>query len=259
MNFKTWTIDRRCVQLAMIALLASPLTGLSIFSGNLAAADLLGLPLADPLAFLQVLLGSRVLVWSYLVSALAVVGFYFLLGGRSFCGWVCPVGLFTELADRLRKRLGTGQTTLPLRFNRWALALVLVVAALTSVPLFEVLSPIGMVGRAIAFGSLLPLLLVSVIVLCEVVVAQRVWCRSLCPLGGLYALVGRFSPLRVGFRPERCTHCNDCLQVCPVQEVLLPSLEKGALQVTAGDCTRCMACQEVCPAKALTINAGYHS
>jgi ferredoxin-type protein NapH len=42
-----------------------------------------------------------------------------------------------------------------------------------------------------------------------------------------------------------------------VQEVLLPSLEKGALQVTAGDCTRCMACQDVCPAKALTISAGY--
>lgn len=257
MSFKRWTIARRAVQLAVVALLASPLTGLAIFSGNLAAADLLGLPLADPLAFLQALFGSRVLVLSYLASALTVVVFYFFLGGRSFCGWVCPVGLLTELADRLRKWLGTGKPTLPLTINRWTLTLVLVAAALTSVPLFEVVSPIGMVGRAIAFGTVLPLLFVGGILLCELVVSQRVWCRSLCPLGGLYALVGRFSPVRVGFSPERCTHCNDCLQVCPVQEVLLPSLEKGALQVTAGDCTRCMACQDVCPAKALTISAGY--
>lgn len=257
MNFKKWTIARRCVQLAVVALLVSPVAGLAIFRGNLAAADLLGIPLADPLAFLQVLLGARVFVLSYFLSALLVVGFYVVLGGRSFCGWVCPVGLLTELADGLRKRLGTGQFVLPLVTNRWMLALVLVVAALTSVPLFELLSPIGIVGRAIVFGSLLPFVMVVAILLMEVVVARRVWCRSICPLGGLYALAGRYSPLRVGFVADRCTHCNDCLKVCPVEEVLAPPLETAVPQVIAGDCTRCMACLDVCPATALKTDFGY--
>ncbi|ACD94781.1 quinol dehydrogenase ferredoxin subunit NapH [Trichlorobacter lovleyi] len=257
MNFKRWGIARCAVQLLMIALLASPLAGLAIFTGNLAAAELLGLPLADPLAFLQALLGGRVFVLSYLLSALLVVGFYFLLGGRTFCGWVCPVGLVTELADRLRRKLGTGTQTLPLTLNRWSLALVLLVVMATGVPLFELLSPIGIISRAIVFAALLPLLLVAAILLMELLVARRVWCRSLCPLGGFYSLLAAFSPLRIGFVADRCTHCNDCLKACPVEEVLQPSLELNHPQVVAGDCTRCMACLDACPAKALKISIGY--
>lgn len=257
MNFKRWGIARRTVQLLMIALLASPLAGLTIFRGNLAAAELLGLPLADPLAFLQALLGGRVFVLSYLLSALLVVGFYFLLGGRTFCGWVCPVGLITELADRLRRNLGTGSITLPLAYNRWTLALVLLVVMATGVPLFELLSPIGSISRAIVFGTLLPLLLVAAILLIELLVARRVWCRSLCPLGGFYSLLAASSPLRIGFLSERCTHCNDCVKACPVEEVLQPSLELNHPQVVAGDCTRCMACLDACPTKALKLSIGY--
>ena len=257
MNFKRWGIARCTVQLLMIALLASPLAGLAIFRGNLAAAELLGLPLADPLAFLQALLGGRVFVLSYLLSAMLVVGFYVLLGGRTFCGWVCPVGLITELADRLRKRLGTGTQTLPLTLNRWSLALVLLVVMVTGVPLFELFSPIGVISRAIVFAALVPLLLVAAILLVELLVARRVWCRSLCPLGGFYSLLAAASPLRIGFISERCTHCNDCLKACPVEEVLYPSLELNHPQVAAGDCIRCMACLDTCPTKALKISIGY--
>ena len=259
MSFKKWTIARRSVQLLMIALLASPFVGLTIFRGNLAAAELLGLPLADPLAFLQVLLGGRVFVASYLISVLVVVGFYFVLGGRSFCSWVCPVGLVTELGDKLRMKLGTGSAVLPLTTNRWTLFLVLLVTAATGIPLFELLSPIGIVSRAIVFASLLPLLLVAAILLIELLVARRVWCRSLCPLGGFYSLLAEASPLRIRFIAERCTHCNDCIKVCPVEEVLQPALELNHPQVTAGDCTRCMACLDTCPTRALTISFGYRS
>lgn len=256
-SFNRWWIPRRITQLSILGLIASPLLGMTFFRGNLAAADLFGAPLADPLAFLQALIGGRVLVLSYLGSALLVTAFYFVLGGRSFCGWICPVGLITELGDKLRRRLGSGGETMPLAANRWSLGLVLSAVGLTGTPLFEVLSPIGIISRAIAFMSLMPLLVLGAILLVEVAVARRVWCRSLCPLGGFYSILARFSPLRVGFIKERCTDCGDCLMVCPVEEVLAPSLERGALQVAAGDCNRCLACIDSCHTNALKIDLFY--
>lgn len=256
MSFKWW-VPRRITQVSVVALIASPLFGMTFFQGNLAAADLFGVPLADPLAFLQALIGAKVFVLSYLGSALMVATFYFILGGRSFCGWICPVGLITELGDKLRSRLGSGEATMPLTVNRYSLGLVLMVVAVTGVPLFEVFSPISIVNRAIIFASFMPLLVLASILLVEIAVARRVWCRSLCPLGGFYSILARFSPVRIGFIESRCTHCDDCLRVCPVEEVLAPSLKRGTRQVISGDCNRCLACVDSCPAKALKISLFY--
>ena len=256
MSFKWW-VPRRITQISVVTLIASPLFGMTFFQGNLAAADLFGVPLADPLAFMQALIGGKVFVLSYLCSALMVATFYFILGGRSFCGWICPVGLITELGDKLRSRLGSGEVTMSLTASRYTLGLVLLVVAATGVPLFEVFSPIGIVSRAITFAAFTPLLVLAAILLVEIAVARRVWCRSLCPLGGFYSILARFSPVRIGFIESRCTHCDDCLRVCPVEEVLLPSLKRGAQQVISGDCNRCLACVDCCPARALNVSLFY--
>jgi ferredoxin-type protein NapH len=256
-RLKKWTLARRGIQLAVILLMVSPLTGLSIFQGNLASASLLGLKLSDPLAFLQVVLAAGIAIPAFAGSALLVAGFYFLAGGRSFCSWVCPVYLVTELADKVRSRLGSGDRTFDLAWKKWALALTLAVTAVTGIPLFETLSPIGMVNRALLFGSWTGLFLIAGIVVAESIYARRIWCRSLCPLGGFYGLLGRFSPVRVGFRKSGCTGCGNCARACPVEEVLVPSLARGEPLVRSGECTRCGRCVDVCAGRALTMTIGY--
>jgi len=251
MRVNRWTLCRRAVQLSVVGLLLVPLWRPAVFEGNLAAASLFGLQLSDPLATLQVLLLTGTLTGTLLLGTGIVVVFYGLLGGRVFCGWVCPVHLLTDLADLLPA---------PRRLPRWplggkgmALTVVPLLSLAFGVPAFETLSPIGIVARALTFGAGSALLVLALIVLAEGVLVRRIWCRSLCPLGGFYALLGRFGLLAVAYRPERCTQCGLCRRVCFVPEVLDPVLAGAALRVHAGDCTRCGACIGACPEQALTF------
>lgn len=259
MTVKKWTIARRAVQLTVIGLIASPLAGLGFFQGNLSSASLFGIDLADPLAVMQAGLAGRVFAPAFVGAGVLVAVAYLLLGGRTFCGWVCPVYLVSELGEKFRVRIGTGTRHYPRTGIRWAFTVTLVVSLLTGIPLFEIISPIGITTRAIMFTALLPLLLVSAILVVEVFVARRVWCRSLCPAGGFYSLLGCVSPLKIRFESDVCTHCGECTRVCPVEEVLNPCLVEGARSIASGDCTRCGACIDACSPGALGIGVGYRS
>lgn len=253
MSFNRWTFARRCVQIAAVLLLISPLVGVPVFIGNLAAADIAGLPLVDPLAALQAVLASHVRQATLLLPAAGVALFYLMIGGRTFCAWVCPVYLLGEAGDRLRRFLETGEKVLPLSAKQWLLLLVIAGTLITGLPLFETFSPIGMVTRALAYGSYLGVSCLSGLLLVEVLIARRIWCRSLCPLGGFYALLGRLSPVKVAFIPGQCTDCGDCSRVCPVEEVLEPVLARTTERVVSGECTRCGACIDACSHGALGL------
>lgn len=251
MRVNRWTVGRRLVQCGVLALLASPALGLSFFEGTLGAASLLGLQLSDPLATLQVLLLTGSLALPLVTGSGIVLALYGFFGGRSFCGWVCPVHLLTDLADlmpgrRLRARW-------PLDWKYGALGLALGLTVLLGVPAFETLSPIGIAGRALSFGAAPEFGLLVVIVAAEWLLVRRLWCRSLCPLGGLYALLGRLGPVAVAYDRGRCTRCGVCRRVCFVPEVLAPSLDQGEGRIHSGDCSRCGACVGACPDKALTF------
>jgi len=252
MKVNRWTVARRCVQLAIIALLASPLWGHALFEGTLASASLLGLKLSDPLATLQVLLLTGSLSLTLLAGVGLVLAVYGLLGGRVFCGWVCPVHLLTDLIDLLpwTKRLPRW----PLSGKSLALLVTLLLSLLFGVPAFETVSPIGIAVRSLTFGAGGGLLVLLLIVVAEALLVRRLWCRSLCPLGGFYALLGRVGQLKVTYDAGRCIHCYRCSGVCFVPEVLTPSLENGRERIVGGDCSRCGACVGVCPTAALSFN-----
>jgi len=249
MRVNRWTLTRRVVQLAALLLLASPALGWKLFQGNLGSASLGGLLLTDPLASVQVLLLTGALALPLLLGTGTVLVVYGLLGGRTFCGWICPVGLLTDLAGLLPGRCG--RPVWRLGGKSLALLVVLTLSLLLGLPVFETLSPIGIAGRAMSFGPGPELALLGLIVAAELLLVERLWCRSLCPLGGFYAQLGWLSPLAVGFRAEKCSHCGRCREVCSVAEVLDPSLERGIDRIHSGECSRCGACIGICPDDAL--------
>ncbi|MFQ5643479.1 MAG: quinol dehydrogenase ferredoxin subunit NapH [Thiogranum sp.] len=250
-----WLLLRRCSQLAILALfLLGPMAGIWVIKGNLSSSLLLGtVPMTDPLVFLQVLAaGFTAPAATAITGASIVLTFYFLVGGRVFCSWVCPVNIITDTANWLREKLVIRPNTHLSRNTRyWMLAMVILLAFATGSMAYELVNPVSIVHRGIIFGMGMAWFVVLSVFLFDLFVVRRGWCSHLCPVGAFYSLVGSVSPLRVRADDrERCDDCKECYLVCPEPQVIKPVL-KGAGKgvgpvITSGDCTNCGRCIDIC-------------
>lgn len=276
---RRWTVARRIVQVAALALFAAPLliagwgllglgsggeeamatpSGLPFF-GSLSSSTIFGLEVLDPFAMLQVAAASKTFALDWLIAALPVLVVYGLVRGRAFCGWVCPVNLLLEIVDAVRGKLGieVREAPVPRHAKMWIALAVLALSALFSVPVFEAFSPISAVNKGILFGAVTGAWVLLAIVLAELFWGHRVWCRSLCPLGGFYEALGRVGQVNVRFDRDACIHCDACKTACLADPAILdPVLTERDVIVRAGDCMACGSCVDVCPTKALAFGLG---
>ncbi len=72
--------------------------------------------------------------------------------------------------------------------------------------------------------------------------AERFWCRYLCPLGGLLGLFSRFALLRpvVG---SACRACNKCARACPTAAIA----PGEPYTIASSECVMCLDCLVDCP------------
>ena len=272
---KKWRNVRRFVQCAIFLLFLSPLFlsawnlfGLtqgsddpqitpsdSPFYGSLSSSQFGPVDLMDPFVTLQLIAATKSFDLNWLLYALPLLLVFGLIGARIFCGWVCPVNLFLEAIDFLRKKLGIEvKERLISRHTKIFIALAVVLLSFAlSIPFFESFSPISALNKFFIFGSSAGLITLGLIVIMELFWAHRLWCRALCPLGGFYQLLGRLGLIKVRIDKTRCTHCDACKKSCIADsEILKPAVDEKADFVYAGDCMLCGKCIDVCPVKALS-------
>lgn len=248
-----WLLMRRSSQIGILLLfLVGPWFGLWIVKGNLSFSYTLNfLPLTDPYVILQSVLTGQLPEKLALIGVAIVVLFYLLVGGRSYCSWVCPVNLLTDFAYWLRVRLGlkgSAHISRPTRY--WMLGMSLVVAAVTGSIAWEMVNPVSMMHRGLIFGLGLAWAVLLAVFLFDLFVMRHGWCGHLCPVGAFYSLIGKFSLLRVKL-PARsaCNDCMDCFAVCPEPQVIRPALKAIAGTppvILETNCTNCGRCIDVC-------------
>ena len=253
-----YLLARRIVQIGLLALyIAGNVWGLKILTGNLSSSLLLEtIPLTDPYALLQMFFAGAVIASDVLIGATIIVILYAVIGGRRFCSWVCPINIVTDSANWLRRKLGFSKVQKRVYLSRnlrfWILGLSLLLSTIMGVAAFEMLSPISMLHRGIVFGIGFGVAAVVVIFLFDLLIHENGWCGYICPLGGFYTLISKFSLIRVKYDKEKCTDCLECKVVCPEKEVL-GMVTHQSDTVTMSECTNCGRCIEVCNDDALAF------
>lgn len=256
-----YIILRRIVQLGVLVLFFGTFHwGWSIkdkllLTGNLSGSSLLDvIPMADPFATLQIFLTGHILESEVIIGAALVLAVYLLLG-RVWCSWVCPINMVTDLAGWLRNKIGISNMVSLKRNTRYAvLVLTLVLSVLTGVAAFEWVSPISMMHRGIIFGLGFGWTAILGIFLFDLLILKHGWCGHICPLGAFYSLTGKTAQLRIAFDTPTCTHCGECAKVCPEPQVLNLKKASEAWMVASGECTNCGRCIAVCPEDTLKFN-----
>ena len=232
---------------------------IQMLEGALTASRFVGFHMADLNSALQVMLAFKEVVINLLIGIVTVALMWWLLGGRTFCSWVCPYHLLAEWAEMLHLKLADKKLVTDHPFDRrtrtvfWSVFALL--ALVTGYTVFETISPVGILSRALIYGPGIALVWVVTLLLFEIFYSRRAWCRYACPIGLTYGLVGATSPLVVTYKLENCFHEGECRKVCLVPHVL-DTVIKGRAQDThveiGADCTRCGRCVDACPTQSLT-------
>jgi polyferredoxin len=222
----------------------------------------------DPLTALATALGAGTL-YAGLAWALVTI-FLTLFVGRFFCGFVCPLGTISQFTGWLARRgLPLAARVEANRHRRlqslkyYLLAFLLALTLMGSVQT-GVFDPLPLIYRSINL-AVLPLTdpgvlsdaprlyasvwLIGVVFLLVVglnLVLPRFFCRFVCPLGGLFGLLSRFTPWRIGKTSDQCGDCCICEEYC----------EGGcrpAGTIVTGECVLCFNCLDRCPASRVTF------
>jgi len=232
---------------------------IQMLEGALTASRFIGFHLIDLNSALQVMLAHKHIIVNLFIGTATVFFLWALLGGRTFCSWVCPYHLIAEWFEWLHLKLVDRKIVSDRQFHRGARTVFWVLfgllALVSGYTVFETLSPTGILSRALIYGPSLALGWVLLLLMFEVFYSRRAWCRYVCPIGLTYGMVGTVSPLRIVYRLDKCFHEGDCRKVCLVPHVLDTVIKGRAVEAVMSigpDCTRCGLCVDTCPSGALT-------
>jgi len=240
---------------------------LQMLEGTLNGSRFLGFHMIDPFATLEVFLATYHIPINVIIGTTTIVIVYMLVGGRTYCSWVCPYGILSEYGEKLHNTLVTKKIIKSRKFDHrikyifWAGFLGM--ASVSGYIVFETISTVGILSRMMAYGWSMALIWVAIVFAIEVFFSRRAWCTYICPIGTTYGMIGKVSALRVEWN-DNCDSCMVCHDVCFENQVLEITKAKYDKQreekniereyITGADCTLCGRCIDVCHADALKFD-----
>ncbi len=224
---------------------------------------------ACPIGSLQAVIGSSKFSFSYYIVGILIL--FGVLLGRFICGFLCPFGWFQELLHKIPSKKLSTRKLKPLTYLKYIILLVMVILlpalAVNDVgmgdPFFcKYLCPQGVLEGAIplsivnsgireALGDLFAwkfFVLTAVVILS--VLFYRPFCKWLCPLGAIYALMNKVSLCQMKVDKHKCVSCGKCAKACKMDVDVTKTPNHT-------ECIRCGMCIRACPTNAVCYRYGF--
>lgn len=202
------------------------------------------------------IIGGSFVFTEHLGSIILILGVFLvtMVLGRYFCGFICSFGAMQDLLSALGKLIPF-KVKIPEKADKYLKLLKYAVLAFVVIGVWGfsvtgdlIWSPwtvFGMYSSLSAWSSLEYFLTLGGAFLLLIIIGslfiERFFCKYLCPLGALFALVSRTRLHPIKRRSEKCGNCKLCTAKCSMSIPLYKYDE-----VSSGECINCLKCIEVC-------------
>jgi polyferredoxin len=229
----------------------------------------------------------------YDLKILAAGGFLFillltLLTGRTYCSFLCPLGIGQDLnsriGGRIKKKFRRYGFKRPFTILRYTiLAVTLIVTLVWGVYMITLLDPYSIFARFMTYfakpvviiinnfiaGILgkfdiytlsnvpvkgFPLIVYSIPAVFFLLVGGlsltkgRLYCNMICPVGTFLGLISKISLFRIQFNETACTRCGRCAIRCKSS-----CIDFLKYDVDISRCVSCFNCIHTCQDKAISF------
>jgi uncharacterized protein with FMN-binding domain/polyferredoxin len=176
-----------------------------------------------------------------------------IIAGRWFCGWMCAFGAYNDLIYFISKKIFKRKFKVDekvdsiLKYVKYIILIFIIIISWTiGSNILGSTSPWDVFGQITNLSTVISNLLIGLILLVLITIGaffiERFFCRYLCPLGAVFAIVSRIGITKINKPKADCGKCRACTMNCSMGLQLYKI--DGA---KGGDCINCLKCTEVCP------------
>ena len=185
-----------------------------------------------------------------------------LVLSRVFCGWFCAFGALQGVFGWIGRKLLKRRFVVPAKLDRalrWLKYPILVGIVAwtwqTGTLVIRPYDPLAAFGHMSAgLTAVWTEFAVGLVILVVVMIAsmfyERVFCKYVCPLGAVNAILGRLPLFRLKRVESTCISCSRCDASCPMN---IDVSTAGA--IGSPECISCMECVSTCPTKKKSLVA----
>src|ERR1035437_1312045 len=210
-----------------------------------------------------------------------------LITGRTYCSFLCPLGIGQDLnsriGGRIKKKFRRYGFKKPFTILRYSiLAITVIVTLVWGIYMITLLDPYSVFARSMTYfikpvviylnnfiaGILgkfdvytlsnvpvksFPLIVYSIPAAFFLLVGGlsltkgRLYCNMICPVGTLLGLISKISLFRIKFDEATCTRCGRCAIRCKSS-----CIDFLKYDVDISRCVSCFNCIHTCPEKAMS-------